>query len=73
VSDAEQAAWSSVVQGLVFNEQTAICAYWRELKAGGTYIGVPVSNEVPDGNGVAMSFSSGAIIHWDAEGGSSLQ
>ena len=42
MSDAgNQAAWSSVIDGLVFNPETATCAKWLELKSYGTFIGVP--------------------------------
>jgi len=69
-----QAAWSSVIEGLVFNPETATCAKWLELKSYGTFIGVPVSGELPDDDtgGVQMAFSSGAVIRWDATNGSSV-
>ena len=69
-----QAAWSSVVDGLVFNPDTAICAKWLELKSLGTFIGVPVSDEMadPDTGGVQMAFSSGAVIAWDQASGASV-
>jgi uncharacterized protein with LGFP repeats len=70
-----QAAWHSVVDGLVFNPETAICRYWLDLKANGTYIGVPVSDEMADADtgGMQMAFSSGAVIAWDATNGASLR
>jgi hypothetical protein len=62
----EQAAWSSVVEGLIYNPTTAICAYWRDAKADGTYLGVPVSPELDAGEGaVEMAFSSGAVLRWE--------
>jgi hypothetical protein len=69
-----QAAWSSVVDGLVFNPGTAIAQKWLELKSYGTFIGVPVSDELPDPDtgGVQMAFSSGAIISWDADSGATV-
>jgi uncharacterized protein with LGFP repeats len=69
-----QAAWSSVVDGLVFNTDTAIAQKWLELKSYGTFIGVPVSDEIsdPDTGGVQMAFSSGAVIRWDAATGASV-
>jgi len=69
-----QAAWSSVVDGLVFNPDTAICRKWLELKSYGTYIGVPVSDELddPDTGGKQMAFSSGAVIAWDPRSGASV-
>jgi len=70
-----QAAWESVIDGLVFNSETAIARYWLDLKANGTYIGVPVSDETldPDTGGVQMAFSSGAVIAWDSTNGASLR
>jgi len=70
----DQAAWNSVVDGLVFNPDTAVCQKWLELKSYGTYIGVPVSGEIPDPEtgGVQMAFSSGAVIKWDADNGASI-
>jgi uncharacterized protein with LGFP repeats len=69
-----QAAWSSVVDGLVYNEQTAIAAYWRDLKSAGQYVGVPVSDEMDDGEGGrVMAFSSGAIIRWHPDTGATLE
>lgn len=73
-SVGNEAAWSSVVTGLVFNPDTAICRFWTELKGQGQYIGVPVSDELddPDTGGKQMAFSSGAVISWDPNNGSSL-
>lgn len=70
-----QSAWSSVVDGLIFNPATAICGYWLQLKQQGTYIGVPTSGEIadPDTGGVQMSFTSGAVIAWDATNGVSMR
>jgi len=71
--NADQAAWSSVVQGLVFNPETAICAKWLELKGQGTYIGVPVSGELQEDDGTTrMAFSSGCVIVWTPNVGTSL-
>ena len=69
-----QAAWSSVVDGLIFNASNAIPQKWLELKTFGTFIGVPVSDELddPDTGGKQMSFSSGAVIKWDATNGATL-
>jgi hypothetical protein len=76
VSDVgNQAAWSSVIDGLVFNPDTAIAQKWLELKERyGTFIGVPVSGEIPDEDtgGVQMAFSSGAVIRWDSTNGATL-
>ena len=68
------AAWDSVVDGLIFNPETAIAQKWLELKSYGTYIGVPVSGEIddPDTGGVQMAFSSGAVIKWDVQNGASV-
>lgn len=69
-----EAAWGSIVKGLIYNPATAICQKWAELKSQGTYIGLPVTNEIPDPDtgGVQMAFSSGAIIKWDSSNGASL-
>jgi hypothetical protein len=70
-----QAAWSSVVDGLIFNPDTAIAQKWVELKERyGTFLGVPVSGELedPDTGGVQMAFSSGAVIKWDPQSGATL-
>lgn len=69
-----EAAWSAVVDGLVFNPETAICQRWLQEKNNGNYLGVPVSGELqdPDTGGVQMAFSSGVTIKWDANSGSSL-
>lgn len=69
-----QAAWSSVVQGLIFNPETAVCGRWLDEKSSGNYLGVPVSPELedPDTGGVQMAFSSGVVIRWDASNGTSL-
>jgi hypothetical protein len=68
------AAWESVVDGLIFNPETAIAQKWLELKSYGTYIGVPVTGEIADDEtgGVQMAFSSGAVIKWDATNGASV-
>lgn len=69
-----QAAWSAVVAGLVWNPDTAMAQRWLQEKSSGNYLGVPVSDEIPDPDtgGVQMAFSSGAIIRWDATNGSSI-
>jgi len=69
-----QAAWDAVVSGLVFNPETAMAQKWLELKSQGTFIGVPVSDEIddPDTGGKQMAFSSGAVIKWDASSGASV-
>lgn len=71
--EGNQAAWSSVVEGLIWNPSTAICAYWLDAKADGTYIGVPVSPELDAGGGaVEMAFSSGAVLRWEPGAGVSV-
>ena len=69
-----QAAWSAVVQGLVFNPDTAICQKWLEEKSSGNPIGVPASDELddPDTGGKQMAFTSGIVIKWDQNNGASL-
>lgn len=70
----DQAAWSSVIDGLIFNPETAIAQLWLQLRGEGTYIGVPVSDELRDDEtgGVQMAFSSGAVIAWDSSNGARL-
>jgi uncharacterized protein with LGFP repeats len=71
--NANQAAWSSVVSGLIFNPETAICKKWLDLKSEGTYIGVPVSDELKEDDGsTRMAFSSGCVIAWDDVNGATL-
>lgn len=69
-----EAAWGKIVEGLIFNPETAVCSYWLQLKDEGTYVGLPVSGEIadPETGGVQMAFSSGAVIKWDAANGASL-
>lgn len=69
-----EAAWGSIVTGLIYNPETAICKYWQQLKDEGTFIGLPVSDEIddPDTGGKQMAFSSGAVIVWDPANGASL-
>jgi len=72
--NANQAAWASVVDGLVFVASHAIPAKWLELKGQGTYIGVPVSDEVREDDGTTrMAFSSGAVIVWEPDVGARLE
>ena len=68
------AAWSAVVQGLVFNPDTAIAKFWLDQKAAGNPIGLPASDELddPDTGGKQMAFTSGQIIKWDANNGATL-
>lgn len=69
----DQAAWSSVVAGLIWNPSTAICQYWVEAKVDGRYLGVPVSPELDAGQGaVEMAFSSGAVLRWEPGAGVSV-
>jgi uncharacterized protein with LGFP repeats len=69
-----QAAWSAVVDGLIFNADTAICQRWLQEKDAGNYLGVPVSDELndDDSGGTQMAFSSGVIIKWNQNEGTSL-
>jgi hypothetical protein len=72
--EGNQAAWSSVVEGLIYNPATAICAYWTDAKADGTYLGVPVSPELDAGDGkVEMAFSSGVVLRWEPGVGVSIK
>jgi hypothetical protein len=67
--------WSSIVQGLVFNPDTAIVKKWLEEKADGNPLGVPITGELPDPDtgGVQMAFSSGYVIKWDASNGATVE
>lgn len=69
-----QAAWSAVVTGLVWNPDTAMCKLWLDQKSAGNYLGVPVSGELPDPDtgGIQMAFSSGVVGKWDSTNGTTF-
>jgi hypothetical protein len=71
-----QAVWSSVVDGLIFNKDNAIPQLWLSSKVDGLYLGAPISDEMPleDGSGgVEQAFASGACIVWRPDSGASLE
>jgi hypothetical protein len=76
VSDVgNQAIWSSIVSGLVFNPATAIANRWLEEKKAGNPLGAPVSGEIDDPDvpgGKQMAFSSGFVIIWVPNVGTNL-
>jgi hypothetical protein len=62
---ANQAAWSSLVSGLVFDTDNAIPQFWLTLRDQGQYIGLPVCDELHEADGTtSMAFSSGAVVVW---------
>ena len=70
-----EAVWSSIVSGLVFNPDTAIAKEWLAQKLAGKSLGVPVSDELDDPDvegGKQMAFSSGYVIVWNPESGTSV-
>jgi uncharacterized protein with LGFP repeats len=69
-----QAVWSSVLDGLIFNPEAAIPQLWVEHKNNGLYLGAPITGEMPrDGGGVEQAFTSGAVIAWTPDGGAWLE
>jgi uncharacterized protein with LGFP repeats len=54
--------WGAAGQN--FNPESAIYRYWRELRADGTALGVPLTPEVETPVGVQQGFSSGHVIVW---------
>lgn len=76
MSEVERLIWSSVVPGLVLNEDAAIYKLWSSYRVEGNYLGVPVTAEIAVGevgnDEVQQGFSSGAIIAWDPINGARL-
>lgn len=65
IEDVEAQVWQSVVPGLAFDPTHAIPKKWRELKAAGQPIGVPVTDEILlTGVQVAQGFTSGNVLVW---------
>lgn len=74
MSAGNQAVWSSVVDGLIFNPSSAIPSLWLEQKNAGLYLGAPITDEMArDGGGVEQAFTSGAVIVWTPEAGAWLE
>jgi hypothetical protein len=62
---ANQAVWSAVVADLVFVPTNAIPQLWLQLRANGTYLGPPLTDELARADGgVEQAFTSGAVIAW---------
>jgi hypothetical protein len=55
-----------------FNPDGAIYKYWRELRASGQYLGVPVTPEIETPVGVQQGFSSGVVLCWSPEEGATI-
>ncbi len=67
--DAQRQAYQLANPAVAFNPDAAICKKWLALKAAGTYLGVPIGDEVQlgalDGKPrAAQAFTSGAILVW---------
>ena len=62
--------WAASGQPL--NTDAAIYQYWRQLRAEGIYLGLPVTPEIETPVGVQQGFSSGRVIVWSAQDGVSL-
>jgi len=70
-----QAVWSSIVSGLIWNPDTAICQRWLQEKQNGNPLGAPVSDELDDTDVTGakqMAFSSGIVIQWIPDVGTRL-
>ena len=69
-----QAVWSSIVDGLIFNPEHAIPKFWVDCKSNGLYLGAPIIDELAREDGtVEQAFSSGACICWSVERGAWLE
>jgi hypothetical protein len=65
IADVEAKLWQSVVSTLQFNETLAIPKKWRALKAAGSPIGVPLTDEIElDRGHKAQGFTSGHVLVW---------
>ena len=72
VDDAQAQAFALASPGTDFNPAFAIPKKWLELKQSGTYIGVPIGEEITlddmteDGGGhqKAQAFTSGVVLVW---------
>jgi len=60
------------VAGQDFNPDSAIYKFWREQRAGGANLGLPVTPEIETPVGVQQGFSSGLVVVWNADNGASL-
>lgn len=61
--------WSAVVPDLPLNPEAALYRFWREQRAQGVYLGVPITGEIETEAGTMQAFSSGAVIVWHPERG----
>lgn len=65
MNDAQGIAYRLANPAVVYNPNSAIAKHWLWLKAQGTFIGVPIGNELKLDNGtVTQSFTSGAVLRW---------
>lgn len=55
-------AWAATGQD--FNPDSAIYKFWRQLRADGESVGLPVTPEIDTPVGVQQAFSSGLVIGW---------
>lgn len=76
INDAQAQAFALASPGTAFNPNFAIPKKWLELKKNGTYIGVPIGDEMTldeltaDGNEHqrAQAFTSGVVLVWRGGG-----
>jgi hypothetical protein len=72
ISDAQTKAYQLANANTPYDENAAIVKKWLSLKQEGTFIGVPIGDEIPlddpteDGgaNQMAQAFTSGVVLVW---------
>ena len=66
--------WRSILPDLVFNDQSAIYQFWRQLRNDPAQAnpGPPITPEIETAVGTQQAFSSGLVINWTAEEGATL-
>lgn len=57
------------ITGIPCNPDGAIYKLWRELRAEGKPIGLPLTGEIPTPVGVQQAFSSGIVLGWSETDG----
>ncbi len=62
--------WAAAGQD--FNPDSAIYKFWRQMRADGTALGLPMTPEIDTPVGVQQGFSSGQVVVWTAETGAML-
>lgn len=60
------------VAGIPYNGDSAIAKFWRQLRADGVYLGLPVTPEIDTPIGKQQGFSSGRVVNWNETDGASL-